>query len=140
MDAERLVDAVNAALPDIKRGSLVVFGDIFGGRIDNIHRVVAAELAADRSAIVRFDEEEKLRVWGPEGVRVSRDEFRIEHATCVRWEWFYYGRARTPDNLHHSEHRVVDGRIEVSTSVDWYTPSFAPDLRRPAVELVGLDV
>jgi len=30
-------------IPDVKRGSLVVFGDIFGGRIDDIHTVTGAK-------------------------------------------------------------------------------------------------
>lgn len=135
--AETLVLAVEAALPEIKQGSLVVFGDIFGGRIDNIHTVVGAEMSSDDCALVRFDQGETLRIWNPHGVRVNATEFRVERASRVRWEWHYYGRPPTPANLYFQEHRLADDHVEASSDVDWYVPVFAPTLDRPAVELVG---
>jgi hypothetical protein len=135
--AEGLVATVNQALPDIKRGSLVVFGDIFGGRIDNIHTLVRAEGEADDCALLHFDQNEALRVWNPDGIHVSRDEFRVERASRVRWEWFYYGRPQTPDNLFFREHRVFDHHVEASSNVDWYGPRFAPSLEMAAVQLLS---
>ena len=40
MTSDEVGATVKAALPNLKRGTLVVWGDIFGGRIDNVHQVV----------------------------------------------------------------------------------------------------
>ena len=41
--------------------------------------------------------------------------FRIEQAARVRWEWFYYDRPQTPENLQRIEYvRSPDGRITVT--------------------------
>lgn len=40
--ASDLAAEISQPIPYVKRGSLVVFGDIFGGRIDNTHTVTAA--------------------------------------------------------------------------------------------------
>ena len=39
--------AISALIPHVRRGSPVVFGDVFGGRIDNIHTVTAAKALGD---------------------------------------------------------------------------------------------
>jgi hypothetical protein len=135
--AEALVAEVSRALPNIKCGSLVVFGDIFGGRIDNIHTIVGAAAEAENCAVLHFDQNETLRVWNPDGIRVASDEFRVERASRVRWEWFYYGRPQTPDNLYFREHRAFEDHVEASSNVDWYTPTFAPSRNMAAVQLLS---
>jgi hypothetical protein len=129
--------AVAAAIPHVKRGSLVVFGDIFGGRIDNIHTVVGAVANTDGSVTLSFDQGETLQIWGAEGVTVSATLLRVDRASRVRWEWFYYGREPTPQNGYFNEHLVVGDHVEATSNVDWYAPTFAPSLGSPAVELVG---
>lgn len=123
----------------MKRGSLVVFGDIFGGRIDNIHTVTGAVSNPDGSLTLEFDQGETLQVWDADGVTVSASTFRVERASRVRWEWFYYGREHVPKNRYFREHRVVDDHLEAESNVDWYAPTFAPTLARPAVELIGFE-
>lgn len=119
----------------IKSGSLCVYGDIFGGRVDNNHRVVYAELEPDGCALLRFDDHETLRVWDPEGISISAAEFRIERASRVRWEWYSYGDPRTPENLFYQEHRVVGDHVEASSNERRFV-SFAPSLKQPAIELL----
>jgi hypothetical protein len=138
-EAEKIADEISERLPDIKSGSLAVFGDIFGGRVDNIHTVRAARVGGTpEHIVVEFDDDETLEVWEPHGSTVDAQTFRIRRATKVRWEWFYYGRPKIPANRYYREH-VVDGQIvTATTNVDWYTPVFDPTLERPAVELLGL--
>jgi hypothetical protein len=133
-----LVDAIMQALPDIKSGSLAVFGDIFGGRVDNIHHVVSAAHNDDGSILIEFDGGETLTVWDPDGIEVGPHDFRVARATRVRWEWFYYGRPQLAENRYVQEHRVQDGGVLVSTNADWYQPSFAPSIDRPAVEILAM--
>jgi hypothetical protein len=70
-----LATEITRRLPDIKRGSLAVYGAVFGGRVDNIHVVTAARASDD--LIVDFDEGETLEVWDPEDLTVNEREFRI---------------------------------------------------------------
>ena len=79
-----LAAAIAESVPNVKRGSLVVFGDIFAGRIDNIHVVTGARSGGDpERLIVEFDGGETLEVWDPEfatvGLRRPRNRFFIEH-------------------------------------------------------------
>jgi len=90
--ASDLAAEISQLIPRVKRGSLVVFGDIFGGRIDNIHTVTAAKALGDpERLVVEFDEGETLEVWDPGNATISSWEFCISTATKARWEWFYYG-------------------------------------------------
>jgi hypothetical protein len=59
---------ITARVPDVKRGSLSAFGDIFGGRVDNIHTVTSATAEGEPARlVVVFDEGGTLEVWAPEG-------------------------------------------------------------------------
>lgn len=137
--AAALVAAIARGLPDIKCGSLVVFGDIFGGRIDNFHQIVAAELAADGSALIRFDLGETLQIWDPGGLTVGPTTFRVRRAAHVRWDWFAYGREMIPENRCFIDHVLEGGKVRATTDVDWVPLRFSPRRGLPAVELVGYD-
>lgn len=134
-----LAAAIAASVPNIKRGSLVVFGDIFGGRIDNIHIVTAARSEGDPERLtIEFDGGETLEVWDPEGATIGPDEFSIQTASKVRWEWFYYGRPQTPENRFFIEHVRSDDAVAATTNATWGDRTFAARAERPAVELVGM--
>ncbi len=134
---EDLVSMIKESMPNIKQGTLVVFGDIFGGRIDNIHRVIDASADGEGTVTVYFDQGETLIIWDLRGVTVSSFEFRVDRASRVRWDWYFYGREHVPDNRFFIEHRVVGNRVEVASNVNWYRPSYAPSLLNPAVQLVA---
>jgi hypothetical protein len=134
--AADLVTAISDALPDIKSGSLAVFGDIFGGRVDNTHCVVGAVANDDGSATIQFDGGESLIVWEPSGIEVSPTQFRIARASRVRWEWFYYGRPQTPENRYFIDHEVSGTTVIARDNVDWAPSTSGPSLLRPAVELL----
>ena len=137
-DVAALVSAINVSLPRLKSGSLAVFGDIFGGRIDNIHTVLSAATGNAPSRLrVEFDEGESLEVWDPDDYTFGPRVFRIEKATRVRWEWFYYGRPKTPENRFFIEYEVWDGLVIANSDADWAPRRFAPSLLRPAVEILN---
>ncbi|WP_372735367.1 hypothetical protein [Nocardioides sp.] len=130
---------IGQRIPEVKSGSLAVYGDVFGGRVDNIHTVVRAHVDDDGACLVlEFNEGESLRVWNPEGAAISGREFRIQRASRVRWEWYYYGRPHAPENRYYIEHVCgVDG-VDATTNADWAPHDFAPSVGKPAVELLGL--
>ena len=115
MSAEEMAGAINGALPNVKKGTLRFFGDWFGRQMDNIHSIVAAE--ADESRLcLTFNEDETLDIWDPENLDLEPDVlFVIRSASRVRWEWFYYGRPKTPDNRYFIEYRRVDNAIHRDT-------------------------
>lgn len=103
--ASAIAGEINRRLPDVKCGSLAVFGVIFGGRVDNIHTIVSARaFEADDLLVINFNEDEVLSIWSPGLSVVDEKEFRIVAANRVRWEWFYYGRPKTSDNRYFIEH------------------------------------
>ena len=137
-EAGRIAADIAGILPDVKRGSLVVFGDTFGGRIDNVHVVRSAQAVGTPERLtIEFDDDEVLEVWDPSGGSVSATELRIDRATKVRWEWFYYGRPKTPENRYFIEYSNSRGVVTVTTSLDWAAPAFNPSAERPAVEVVS---
>jgi len=137
MSAESIVSEIVQRLPTLKRGSLSVYDDIFGGRIDNIHTVTGAHALGPSRVVIEFDERETLEVWDPRGALISAAEFKIRTASRVRWEWFYNGRPHTPEYRYFIEHIRTDDDISVTTDVDWALKSFAPSAQRSAVELLG---
>jgi len=137
--ASDLATEISSLLPEVKRGSLVVFGDIFGGRIDNIHIVTAAGATGNpERLVVEFNEGEILEVWDPGSATVSSREFRISTASRVRWEWFYYGRPKIAENRFFIEHVRINDFVVASTNASWDSRAFAPSVENAAVELLGL--
>jgi hypothetical protein len=125
-------------LPRVKSGSLAVFGDVFGGRIDNVHVITAARVTgAPEHLVIDFNEGEALEVWDPVGAVISDREFRIQGASPVRWEWFFYGRPHSSENRYFIEHVRQGEAVVATTDAGWFPASFAPSLERPAVELLG---
>lgn len=116
-------------------GSLRVFGDWFGRPHDNWHRPVSAD-SSGGCLTVRFEGGETLHVWEPGSVTVTASEFRVRSAARVRWEWFYYGREQTSENLFVEEHWVEGGQVRATSTATWYQPSFEPSLAQSAVELL----
>lgn len=115
-------------------GSLCVFGDWFGRPMDNWHQVVSHE---EKEGYVRltFNEGETLEVWEPAGLRMEGKSFIIQQASRVRWEWFYYGRPKLPENRFSIEHVVSGQKIEATTNVQWALGRFEPSRAHPAVSI-----
>jgi hypothetical protein len=55
----------------------------------------------------------------------------------VRWEWFHYGRTKTPENQYFQEFTKQQGdSIVGETNVDWYTPDLRATNSEAAVEIL----
>ena len=123
-------------LPRLKTGSLRFWGSWFGRPYDNSHKAVGFTSEGEILS-VRFNDDESLQVWSPHGVHADERTFRIDDAARVRWEWFYYGRPKTPANRYFFDYVKSDGRVTVQTNVDWYTPAQDADIHAPAVEVLN---
>jgi hypothetical protein len=99
-----------------------------------------AHSAEDDVLRLEFDQGETLAVWNPEGVTATPAALRIEDATRLRWDWFYYGRPQTPENLQRIEYiRDQDGRLRVTDTLVENAPeiTYSPDDSAPAVEMIS---
>jgi hypothetical protein len=85
---------------------------------------------------IEFDEGEVLQVWGPDRCSISDQAFVIEQAHRVRWEWFYYGRPKTPENLYFQDFARDGDRIAVSTNADWFVDQQRAETAVAAVEIL----
>lgn len=64
MAAREMEARIRAMLPNLKTGSLRIWGQWFGRPHDNIHRIVACS-ARDNELCLGFDDDETLTVWVP---------------------------------------------------------------------------
>jgi len=133
--AEATADRIRQVLPDIKSGTLRFWGNWFGRAYDNYHRVVGSDATGDL-LFVRFEEGEILSVWRPRGAVIDNRTFRIRFAKRVRWEWFYYGRPKTADNLYFEDFTRNGLAIVAKTNVDWYSPDLRATILKPSVEIL----
>ena len=118
-------------------GTLRVYGDWFGRPFDNQHRIVSAE-ARDGMLVIGLDDGEMLTLTNPTGLTLEAGAFRITRADRVRFEWHLYGKPKTDDNRAWQEHWLEDGRVRALAGVPHFTPSLAPSLDNPAVELISI--
>jgi hypothetical protein len=128
-------EEIIAALPSLKVGSLCIWGDWFGRPYDNQHQIVGATVDGNY-LVLNFNDGETLKLESPTKIELSADVFRVANATRVRWEWYYYGRPKTPENRYFQEYVRNGDQIETTTNVDWYTPQFSTSLESPAAELL----
>jgi hypothetical protein len=134
--AEEIAADLRARIPNLKQGSLSVFGDVFGGRVDNIHTIVALmpwTIVCGSPSTVGSPYS-----CGTQGVTATETEFKIQFPSRVRWEWFYYGREKVLENRYYIDHARVGDKVTVATDADWAPSSFSPSTRRPAIELLGM--
>jgi len=129
--AEKYAALLNREVGRLKFGSLCFWGVWFGKPYDNQHRITGADGQADLLH-VGFDGGELLSVWSPVGLEASTSIFQIAAADRVRWEWYYYGRPQTPENLYFEDYlRGQAGK----TNANWYQPNLIPVSGSPAVAM-----
>lgn len=114
-------------------GTLCVFGDWFGRPMDNWHQVTTHEAQKDYLKLM-FTEGETLEVWRPRRLKKEGKRFSVEHADRVRWEWFYYGRPKLPENRFFREYVTKDGAIETESN-EPSGPSLKPTRSEAAVSI-----
>jgi hypothetical protein len=115
------------------------FGEWFGGRpYDGQHELINVE-GDNKVVVLSFDQGETLTIWDPGRVSSADDGLHVASASRVRWEWFYYGRPKAPENRYSIDYHVdSEGTITVSDTGDWYEPHHQPDPSADAVAFVRM--
>lgn len=90
-----------------KGGTLRFWREWFGRPYDNFHVPVSAEFS-ENMLMIRFNNGEKCAVYDPSGIVNETDDFHVEHASKIVWEWFYYSREQTPENLCRREYAPAE--------------------------------
>ena len=116
-------------------GLCAFWGSWFGRPYDNQHRIVDCE-AEGEILRLRFNEGELLSVFSPRNASIDEKTFRIDDANRVRWEWFYCGRAKTPENQYLSLRQSVVRLLPLADSLQCFLPPSRP-LAAPAHNLGG---
>ncbi|HKN77165.1 MAG TPA: hypothetical protein VJW94_18460 [Candidatus Acidoferrum sp.] len=138
-EAEKICGEIQKALPRISPGTLRFWGVWFGRPYDNFHRIVASEYNHDVLRL-RFNEDEQLTVWFPSGLTLNNFVFQIEDAQRVLWEWFYYGRPKTPANRSFYDFVKTPETIVASSNVDSFVPNLKTDSTLPAAEILSMRI
>lgn len=100
----------------LKAGTLCFWGDWFGRPMDNYHTVKSAFLKEeDNELYITFDEGELCVIVNPVGIESNAKRFCVKSANKIIWQWFYYGRSKTADNLCVTEYELQkDGLIKIT--------------------------
>jgi hypothetical protein len=129
--ADKYAALLNREIGRLKFGSLQFWGVWFGRPYDNQHKITGAGSQSNLLRI-RFDGGELLSVWSPVALEASASVFQIADAERVRWEWYYYGRPQTPENLYFED--FVRGQPG-TTNATWGERNLAPFFGSPAVAM-----
>jgi hypothetical protein len=138
--AEEIAEIIKQKLPEMEPGTLAFWGELFGGRLDNLHRLIDCAFEHDRLRLY-FDDGEVLSVWSPYDLHIrsikawGQPILRIQGAARVRWEWYFYGRPQIDSNRYFQDFVIKNGSIDVTTNIDWYVPYLRPRVNEPAVAL-----
>jgi len=137
MTASEFFSRENSSTRNFEGGSLCIWGNWFGRPMDNFHTL--KEVTFDKELnklILTFDNQERLTIWNAENISDAKGHFQIEKAVKVLWQWYYYGKPQTEENLFFEEYEHLDNKIVFKTNVNWFKKS-GSDLttKKPAVSM-----
>lgn len=131
-----IANSINVLPKRNRSGTLQVWGEWFGRPMDNVHTCTNCE-AQDGSIVLHCAGNERLVVWSPKGFKTRGFTLIIQHASRVRWEWYYYGRPQIAENLLFNDYAMRGAQITKESSAPWRAPHQAT-AEANAIELVGL--
>jgi hypothetical protein len=134
-ESARIAEQIKKMLPGVKAGTLRFWGVWFGRPHDNVHTLLECD-AIDAVLRMRFNEDEILTLWFPQGLTMDDSTFQISDAERVRWEWFYYGRSRTDENRFFYDFIKTGKSVVASSNVNWSQPKMRTNRSLPAVEIL----
>ena len=77
-------------------------------------------------------------MWVPSGLVLDESTFQIRDAERVRWEWFAYGRPKTPANRFFKDFVKNGNTVVASTNVG--TRLICAQTSLPAVEILRIEI
>jgi len=125
LSIDDFVDKYNKKKGQIKGGTLCFYGHWFGRPYDNYHQLESVTFDKQANILtLAFDEKETLEIYNPQDISEFDNHLAIDLADRIKWQWFYYGKPQTTENLYFIE-VVKHGEILIGNSnVNWYKPDF----------------
>src|SRR5689334_11262135 len=118
-----------------KSGVFRFWGNSFVRPADNVHSVTELTYdEKDRLLVFSFNEGEKLSVWTPRKMKIDGENFLIQDAKKVRWEWYEYGKPQEAGNLRYQVYEKKSGALQTETNFD--LGRMKCSLLMPAVEMI----
>lgn len=100
MAASEFYERLSSSNLNFEGGSLCIWGNWFGRPMDNFHRLKVVMFDKDLSTLtLTFDNQERLTIWNADNITETKGHFQIDKADKVLWEWYYYGKPQTEENL-----------------------------------------
>jgi hypothetical protein len=110
MNADSITDRINAALPNVKAGTLRMWGEWSGKPYDNVHSINRSS-AVGSTLILGFDGGETLTIENPEGLEISDTVFSIRSVSASA-----YGREPLTINSRAAVPLSTRSQMWISTS------------------------
>jgi hypothetical protein len=139
-DLEELAENIRRIIPDLKWGSMRLWGQSLGRPGEDGHVLIGCEAVNDCLRL-RLKGDEVLAVWNPLEVKITTKRFRIGSADSMRFTRYYCGRPRLPENILYRDYALQDGLIQFRTNENWVVPGSgwmheATAFSFPAVEII----
>lgn len=137
MTAKEFADRYNFSRQLFEGGSLCIWGNWFGRPMDNFHKIISVLFDTEKNKLtLTFDNKECLTIWNPSNITEEQGQLQIDNADKVLWEWYFYGKPQTKENLFFEEYNRVDNNIEFQTNVNWFRKdSRELTIKKPAVSM-----
>lgn len=122
----------------ISGGTLRFWGNWFGKPMDNYHEIKMVEFKNEtRELTLILGEMEKVRIWNPSNVQIIQKELRIEKADKILFEWYYYGKDKTEENLRFQSYIKKGTKIKFETDFMNNKQKTNCELTEPALRIIG---
>ena len=122
----------------INGGTLRFWGNWFGKPMDNYHEIKMVEYDdKTKELILTLGELEKIKIWNPSNVKIGQKELQIEKADKILFEWHYYGKNKTEENLRFESYINARTRIRFETDFMNKNRKANCDLSEPALRIIG---
>jgi len=137
---EALADSIRKVIPDLKWGSMLLWGQSLGRPGEDGRLLIGCE-AINNCLRLRFEDDELLAVWNPQDVKITTKRFRIGSAENMRFTTYYQGRQRLPENILYRDYALQEGTIRFRTNEPWLESGigYMPEgtaISFPAVEII----
>ena len=117
----------------IKGGTPEFWGDTIGRPSESIYKMKDIFIE-DTNLVMILEDDEKIVISNPSNFVLNDNKFTIPNSDKVTFQWFYYGKPKTDDNLYYFEYERSEQNIWATSNVTWYNPVFKTDPSKPALE------
>jgi hypothetical protein len=117
-DLEDFADSIRRIIPDLKWGSMRLWGQSLGRPGEDGHKLIGCEAVNDCLRL-RLEDDEVLAIWNPLDVKITTKRFRIGSADSIRFTSYYCGRPKLPENILYRDYAMHDGLVRFRTNVEW---------------------